>query len=143
MYSTERMGERGDPWGVPLWMLYGSNVVEPILSDTFHPFRKERTQSQTCCGKPLRQKTWVTRSGLTLLKKPDMLKSSKAPTLPVALVAYMRCTRVAMVLTALWCGCDPNCDMDRRLAEIMSAFTLLVTIFSRSLAVHLRRLIGR
>ena len=48
-----------------------------------------------------------------------------------------------MASRALYCGREPNCDMGRRLAEIILAFTLLATIFSKSLVVHSRRLIGR
>jgi len=44
---------------------------------------------------------------------------------------------------ALCFGHELNCDMGRRSAEMMSAFTLLVTIFSKSLVMHSRRLIGR
>jgi hypothetical protein len=43
---------------------------------------------------------------------------------------------------ALCFGHEPNCDIGRRLVDMMSAFTLLATIFSKSLAMHSRRLMG-
>jgi hypothetical protein len=137
------MGDRGEPYGVLLCTSYGTKRVEPILRETDRPVRNERVHRHTLSGKPFCQKTCVTCSGLTLLKKPEMSKRRRAPTLLVWQVACILCMRVAMVLMVLCCRRELNCDIGRRSAEMISAFTLLATIFSKSLAMHSRRLMGR
>ncbi len=58
-------------------------------------------------------------------------------------VACIWCTRVATASVVLWWGQDLNCDMGRRLANLILWFTHLVTIFSMSLPIHSRRLMGQ
>ena len=58
-------------------------------------------------------------------------------------VAYMWCTRVATASVVLWWGQDLNYNIGRRLANSISQFTHLVTIFSISLPTHSRRLMGQ
>ena len=59
VYKAERMGDRGEPCGVPLYMWQGSDRVGPILSVTVHPVRNEWVHRHTLSGKPFWQKTWV------------------------------------------------------------------------------------
>ena len=46
-----------------------------------------------------------------MLKKPEMSKSKRALTDPVACMAWIQWTRVVMVSIAVWWGQDPNCVM--------------------------------
>jgi hypothetical protein len=65
MYKANKMGERGEPCGIPLWTAHGAEVCVPIFRDTVCPVRKEWTQSHTYMGKPLRWNICVVRSGFT------------------------------------------------------------------------------
>ncbi len=103
MYKAESIRERGEPCGVPLEMVKGSEIKSLSFSEACRPVRKDLIQSQRLAGKPLSRKTWVMRPVLTLSKKPEMLKSSNAPTWPTAHVACMQCTRVATASMAMWC----------------------------------------
>jgi hypothetical protein len=127
---------------MPLWTLHGAEIMDPIFRDTDHPVRNDRVHLHTLFGKPFYWNTCVAHSELTLSKKPEMSKRRRAPMLPICLVVWILCMSVVMVSMALCFGWDPNCDMGRRLVEIISAFTLLATIFSKSLATHSKRLMG-
>ena len=102
MYNTESMGESGDPCGVPLLIEKGSDVKSPILMVAWRSLMSERTHLHTSRGKPLSSRIRAIRSGLRLLKKPDMSKRRRALALFVARVAWILCTRVVTTLIALW-----------------------------------------
>ena len=73
------MGDRGEPCGVPLWMLKGAETVVPIFSETNHPMRNECVHQHTLSRKPFSRSTCVAHSGLMLSKKPEMSKRRRAP----------------------------------------------------------------
>lgn len=95
-------------------MLKGLDMYDSKLRDTVHSVRNERVQSQMFGGKLRLHRVCVTYAGLMLLKNPEMSKRRRALAVPVAQVAWMQWTRVAMVSTALWCGWDLNWVMGIR-----------------------------
>src|SRR6266851_8744009 len=64
VYSAERIGERGDPWGVPYVMPNSGDVYVPICRDAVRSMRKESTQRHTLSGKPFKARTHMAHSGL-------------------------------------------------------------------------------
>ncbi len=53
VYSAERIGERGDPCGVPYDMGKGSDMKVPIFRVTVLSMRKESAHWHMLSGKPL------------------------------------------------------------------------------------------
>ena len=93
-------------------------------------------------GKPRLHRVCVICAGLMLLKDPKMLKRRRALAVPVAQVAWMQWTRVAMVSTALWCGWDLNWVMGMRRCVLIFQLDYLAITFLRSFFMHSRRLMG-
>jgi hypothetical protein len=143
VYIADKMGDRGEPYGVPLVISKDLETCPPPLSVVVLEDRKDFVQAHMPGGKPLSRKIWTVRAGLTLSKKPEMSKRSRAPTRFAAWVACIRWTKVLTASTAEWCGRDPNWVMGRRSCAWMSSFIRLATIFSRSLPAHSMREIGR
>ena len=52
VYNAERIGERGDPWGVPLRIGKGGETWSSTLIDTSLPVRKEVVHAHIMSGKP-------------------------------------------------------------------------------------------
>ena len=78
VYKAERMGGRGNPYGVLCWMWNRSNVWLPILRDAVCCVRNDLVHFLTDAGKPLSHRTSTARSGLRLSKKPDMSNIRRA-----------------------------------------------------------------
>ena len=52
VYIAERIGERGEPWGVPSGTVKGSMSVESRRIEAVRLVRKEKTQFTKLGGKP-------------------------------------------------------------------------------------------
>ena len=79
MYSADKTGDKGEPWGVPLVILKMSELYSLTQSLARLPVRKERVHLHTFSGKPLIRKIWAALSGLMLSKKPEMSNKMRAP----------------------------------------------------------------
>jgi hypothetical protein len=143
VYIMDKMGDKGDSCGVPLVISNDSETCPPPLSMAVLEDKKDSVQAHMPGGKPLSRKICMACAGLTLSKKPEMSKRSRAPAHFAAQVAYILWTKALTASTAEWCGRDPNWVMGRRSCAWMSSFILLVTIFSRSLPAHSMREMGR
>jgi len=143
VYIADRMGDRGEPCGVPLIISNGSDTCPPPLRVAVRAERKDSTQAHIPVGKPLSLNICMAQVGLRLSKKPEMSNSRRAPARLATLVAYMRWMRVAAVSITEWWGWDPNCVIGSRSCAWMSSLILLETIFSRSFPAHSIREMGQ
>ena len=87
VYKVDKTGDRGEPCGVPVVMLKGSEVYIPKLREAIWPVKKERVQSHILEGNPRLCSVCVAQRGLTLSKNPEMLKRRRVPAFPIRRVA--------------------------------------------------------
>jgi hypothetical protein len=90
VYRADKIGDRGEPWGVPCVIPKGWVEKSPILSVARRFAMKFLTHLTTPEGKPLSLKILAVRSGFRLSKKPEMSNRRRAPTFPMALVCWMQ-----------------------------------------------------
>ena len=143
MKMALRMGDKGEPWGVPSGIENESMFVESRRIDAVRLVRKEYTHSTKLGGKPFFLKISRVLLASIWSKKPDMSNKTRAAWNPVALVACIRWTRASAASVVQCCGLDPNCVLGRMSGyRAMSLLMRLAITFSSSFPVHSMRLTG-
>ena len=99
---AERIGERGEPWGV-LWSKAMGSDLNPLKdSRTCRSDRKDCTHVQRFGAKPRLRNIWTIRSMLILLKNPEMSKRMTEATKWHLTAAWAWCMRQRAASVAQW-----------------------------------------
>jgi len=89
MYRVERMGDMGEPCGVP-WFSTTSGRGSPLNNREMHwSVRKEHTQSHREGAKPRMWKMYTSRPTWRLSKKPWMSNSRSVAMQPLLMLVWM------------------------------------------------------
>lgn len=102
MYSADRIGDMGDPCGVP-WFRMTSGRGLPLKDKVIcQSVRKEQTQLQSEGVKPRIMKMCTRRSMWRLLKKPCMLNSRRPATCLDFTQVWTVCAMLKTASVAVW-----------------------------------------
>ena len=112
---ADRMGDKGEPCGVPSGTTKGSMSVESRRMEAVRLVRNEKTHFTRFGGKPFLLK--MSRALLASIwsKNPEMLKRMRAAWWPDLLVAWILWTRVRAASVVQCWGLEPNWLLGRML----------------------------
>ncbi|KAJ7862234.1 hypothetical protein B0H14DRAFT_2349621, partial [Mycena olivaceomarginata] len=141
--NVERMGETGDPWGIPFSTCFMDPLVPSRQTAAWRCVRKDAVHLTYWMGIPFRRSSHNRRSWLTKSKYPFISNVSADVTFPWFHAAWTSFVKVRRASVVDEFERPPNCVLGTRLWRPARYVSLRATIFSNTLPMHSRSWIRR
>src|SRR5712675_2953455 len=139
----ERMGDTGDPCGVPMLISKGSKSDLLNLRHTFWSSRKDLHHWMISGAKPRFCISCTSLAQFTLSKKPETSNRHMPVLSPAVCAFWMSCIRHSPVLMVKDTSCPLNWFVGIRSSCMISWYISHATAFLTNLPRHSRRVMGQ